>query len=263
MHDVIIVGGGPAGLTAGLYTSRAKLDSILIDKGIPGGQLLNTENIEDYPGFESITGMELAKRMEDQAKKFGLIIENDEAIQIRVEGKEKVVKCINGEYRGKAVIVATGGSPNKLNIPGEKEFAGKGVSYCAICDGAFFKDEDIAVVGGGDAAVEEALFLTKFGKKVYIIHRRDRLRASKFLQERAFSHEKIEVIWNSVVKEVKGNGRKVISIIIKNVLDNREIELKVDGIFIFIGFTPNSKIFKDDIKLDSNGYIITDGNMET
>ncbi len=262
-YDIVVVGGGPGGLTAGMYCARARRKTILIEKYMPGGQIANTEDVEDYPGFEKISGSELAMKMADHAKKFGLEIISDEVKEIYAEGDDRLVSVASGDvYRAKAVIVSTGGSPNKLNVPGEEEFAGKGVSYCAICDGAFFKDEIIAVAGGGDAAVEEGNFLTKYGKKVYIIHRRDQLRAQKIIQDRAFKNDKIEFIWDTVIESINGND-KVRSLSLKNVKTGETSTLDVGAIFVFIGFVPNSNLFREPVKKNENGYIITDTRMET
>jgi thioredoxin reductase (NADPH) len=261
-YDIVIAGGGPGGLTAGLYASRAELKAVCIEKLMPGGQIANTEWVEDYPGFELIGGAELARRIEDHAKKFGLEVASDNITEIYSEGRFKIAKGDYEEYRAKAIIVATGGQPRKLGVPGELELAGKGVSYCAICDGAFFKGLPIAVVGGGDSAVEEGTFLTKFGSKIYIIHRRGELRASKIVQERAFKNEKMEFIWNSVVERINGDG-KVQSITVKNVKTNEKRDIPVGAVFPFIGFVPNSNIFRDAIRKDNMGYIITDENMAT
>jgi thioredoxin reductase (NADPH) len=261
-YDIIIVGGGPGGLTAGLYASRAELKTVCLERFLPGGQIANTELVENYPGFELIGGAELAKKIEDHARKFGLNIVNDNAVEIYTEGRFKVVKGDDDEYRAKAIIVATGGQPRKLGVPGELEFAGKGVSYCAICDGAFFKGVPIAVSGGGDSAVEEGMFLTKFGSRVYIIHRRDELRAAKILQDRAFQNEKIEFIWDSVIEQINGPD-KVQSITLKNIKTNEKRNLPVSAVYPFVGFVPNSDIFRDAIRKDSGGYIITDENLQT
>ena len=261
-HEVIVIGGGPGGLTAGMYSARAELDTLLLEKLMPGGQIANTELVEDYPGFESITGQELAQKMESHARKFGLKIEFDSVNKIKLDGKYKIIEADGDTYRAKAVIVATGGQPRLLGVPGEKEFAGHGVSYCAICDGAFFKGEVIAVVGGGDAAVEEGIFLTKYGSKVYIIHRRDQLRAQKIIQKRAFDNAKVEFIWDSLVTKVNGKD-KIESIDIKNVKTNQVQNLKVGALFPFIGFVPNSELFDFEIKKDPGGYIITNENMQT
>ena len=261
-YDVVIVGAGPGGLTAGMYSARANLKAIAIEKFIPGGQIANTEMVEDYPGFEHIEGHELAKRMENHARKFGLEIANDNVIEIYSEDRYKIVKADDKIYRARAVIVATGGQPRKLGIPGELELAGRGVSYCAICDGAFFKGENIAVVGGGDAAVEEGAFLTKYGKRVYIIHRRDQLRAQKIIQDRAKRNEKIEFVLDSVPLKINGQ-KKVESITVKNIKTNQVRDIAVGAAFPFIGFVPNSNFFRDPVKKDELGYIITDENMQT
>ena len=261
-YDVVLVGAGPGCLTAGLYTSRSELKTVAIEKMIPGGQIANTELVEDYPGFEHIGGAELAKKIEDHARKFGLEIVNDNVVEIYVDGRYRIVKTDYDTYRAKAVIVGTGGHPRHLGVPGELELAGRGVSYCAVCDGAFFKGVPIAVAGGGDSAVEEGSYLTKFGSKVYIIHRRDELRAAKIVQERALKNEKIEFVWNSVIEKVNGTS-KVESITVKNIKTNERKNIDVGAVFPFIGFIPNSDIFREAIRKDNMGYIITDENMET
>lgn len=260
--DIVIVGAGPGGLCAGLYGARANRKTVCVENYLPGGEIQNTEFVEDYPGFEMISGPELAQKFEQQARKFGLEVVNDNVVEIYSDGRHKIVKGDEDEYRAKAVIVATGGHPRKLGVPGEKELAGKGISYCALCDGAFFKDQVIAVVGGGDVAVEEGTFLTKYGSKVYIIHRRDKLRASKIVQERAFKNEKMEFIWDSVVEKINGDS-KVQSVSIKNVKSGETRDLPVGAVFPFIGFVPNSNIFREEIEKDEIGYIITDQQMET
>jgi thioredoxin reductase (NADPH) len=260
--DIVIVGAGPGGLCAGLYGARANRKTVCIEKYLPGGEIQNTEYVEDYPGFEMISGPELAQKFEQHARKFGLEVVNDNVIEIYSDGRHKIVKGDEDEYRARAVIVATGGNPRKLGVPGEKELANRGVSYCAICDGAFFKGQEIAVAGGGDAAVEEGTFLTKFGSKVYIIHRRDKLRASKIIQERAFKNEKIEFVWDSVVEKINGTD-KVESVTIKNVKTGEVKDLAVGAVFPFIGFVPNSDMFREEIEKDEIGYIITNQQMET
>ncbi len=261
--DIIIVGGGPGGLTAGLYGARVNVRTVLIEKYMPGGQIANTNEIEDYPGFEMISGPELAMKMADHAKKFGLEIVSDEVTEVYCDGEDRLVATASGNlYRSKAVILSTGGSPNLLNIPGEKAFSGRGVSYCAICDGNFFKGQVISVVGGGDAAVEEAMFLTKFGSKVIVIHRRDQLRAQKIIQERAFKNPKMEFVWDTVVESINGDS-KVHSLTLKNVKTGESSTLDVGAIFIFIGFVPNSNLVREKIEKDSGGYIVTDTKMET
>jgi len=260
--DIVIVGAGPGGLCAGLYGARANRKTVCIEKYLPGGEIQNTEYVEDYPGFEMISGPELAQKFEQHAKKFGLEVVNDNIVEIYSDGRYKIVRGDEDEYRAKAVIVASGGHPRKLGVPGEEELANKGVSYCAICDGAFFKGQEIAVAGGGDAAVEEGTFLTKFGSKIYIIHRRDQLRASKIIQERAFKNEKIEFVWDSVVEKINGTD-KVESVTIKNVKTGDIKDLAVGAVFPFIGFIPNSNMFREEIEKDKIGYIITNQNMET
>jgi len=262
-YDIIIVGGGPGGLTAGLYGARANRKTVLIEKYMPGGQIANTHEVEDYPGFDLISGPDLAMKMTEHAKRFGLEVVSDEVTEIYADGSDRLVVTASGDiYRGKAVILSTGGTPTKLHVPGEDELGGRGVSYCAICDGAFFKDEIIAVAGGGDAAVEEGIFLTKFGRKVIVIHRRDQLRAQKIIQERAFKNEKMEFVWDSVIESINGDER-VRSLTLKNVKTGEKSELEVGAIFIFIGFKPNSNLTREPLKLDNGGYIITNERMET
>jgi thioredoxin reductase (NADPH) len=265
LFDVIIIGGGPAGLTAGLYTSRAKLKTILIEKGLIGGQVTTTEFVENYPGFEEgITGAELAMKMDRQAKRFGLEIVQASVQKLNLQGKTKkiILEGDQQEYETKSVLIATGAHPKLLKIEGEDAFRGKGVSYCATCDGAFFKGENIAVVGGGDSAVQEGIFLTRFAEKVYIIHRRDQLRAEKILQERALSNPKIEFIWDTIVKKIEGN-ESVKSLKIENVKTRETSSLEVQGVFIYIGYNPNTEFLTGLLNLDSEGFIITDEKMAT
>ncbi len=263
LYEIVIIGGGPAGLTAGIYGSRSKRDTLIIEKLLPGGQVGLTDLVENYPGFpDGIDGPDLVKRMEEQAKKFGTEILTDEIIDISLTGDVKEIVGRNGVYKAKTVIIASGAEPRKLGVPGEKEFTGKGVSYCATCDGAFFEGQEIAVVGGGDTAVQEAIYLTQFAKKVTIIHRRDKLRASKILQERAFKNEKIEFLWDSIVTEIIGDKR-VEKIKVKNVKTKEESIIEKNGIFIYIGLVPNTDYLKGKIKLSEDGYIITDENMKT
>jgi thioredoxin reductase (NADPH) len=261
-YDVVIVGGGPAGLAAGLYTARMNLKTLLLDRGPLGGQLLNTELVEDYPGFESILGTELATKMGDHARRFGLEIREFEPVkEIDKDGSAKIVRMESGdEFRAPALIMAAGGLPRYLGVTGEKEYWGRGVSYCAVCDGAFFKGEELAVVGGGDAAVEEGEFLTRYASKVYILHRRSQLRAQPILIDRAEANPKIEFIFDAGVKEIVGNG-KVKSL--KYEQHGATKELPVGGVFIFIGFVPNSGLFKFHVNHDEGGYLITDRNMQT
>lgn len=261
--DVIIVGGGPAGLAAGLYAARMKLSGVLLERGPVGGQLLNTELIEDYPGFESILGSDLAIKMGDHARKFGLDVREFQTVQeidVAPDGS-KIVRVDGGEVlTAPALIISAGGLPRRLGVPGEAEFAGRGVSYCAVCDGAFFKGEELAVVGGGDAALEEGDFLTRYATKVYIIHRRDQFRAQPILQERARANPKVEFIMNAQVREIQGDG-KVRNV--RYVQGGQEKDLPVGGVFIFVGFLPNSDLLKAHAEHDEAGYFITDRNMQT
>ncbi len=262
-YDIVVVGGGPAGLCAGLYAGRAKLKTVVLEKGVPGGQIVNTGCVEDYPGIEEIMGPELALKMEEHCKKFGAEIHQEEVLEVYCDGEDHITRTDENEYRSKVVILSAGGSPIYLEIPGEKEYWGKGVSYCAICDGAFFQDQVIAVVGGGDAAVEEGHFLTKYGSKVPIIHRRDQLRAQKIIQERAFNEEKIEFVWDTVVEEIVGDGREVKHLKLKNLKTGESRQMDVGGVFIFIGFTPNSGLVREHLDQDENGYYLTDHTMQT
>lgn len=264
IYDIIIVGGGPGGLCAGMYAARANRKTICLEKFIPGGQISMTGEVEDYPGFEHITGAELGSKFESHARKFGLEIALEEVAEVYCEGEDRVVRCEGGNsYRAKVVIISTGGTPVKLGIPGEVEYAGKGVSYCAICDGAFFKEKVIAVVGGGDAAVEEGGYLTKYGTKVHLIHRRDSLRAQKIIQQRAFDNPKMAFAFDTVVESINGNDRQVTDLTLKNVKTGAISKLEIGAIFVYIGFTPNSKLVREGLTLDAGGYIITNDRMET
>jgi thioredoxin reductase (NADPH) len=263
IYEVIIIGGGPAGLTAGLYTSRSRFNTLLIEIGLLGGQMTTTEVIENYPGFpQGINGDELSRLMEEQAKRFGLEIVSQEVVEVKLEGERKLVKTDESTYLCEALIICTGTEYRKLGIPGEKEFTGKGVSYCATCDGAFFKDSQIVVVGGGDSALTEALFLTKFAKELTIIHRRDALRGTKIYQERVLSNPKIKMLWNSVVQKIKGDSI-VRSIVIKNVKTGETNEFNTEGVFLFVGVSPRTQFLKNLITFDEAGYIVTDENCET
>src|SRR6266511_4549769 len=264
-YDVVIVGAGPAGLCAALYASRGMLTAVTIERGAPGGELLNTDLIEDYIGFESIKGWELAQKMAEHAKKFGaeLVTDTVEKIRKAADGWFDVETARGQVYRAPAVILTAGGTPVKLGVPGGKEYAGKGVSYCAVCDGAFFKGERLAVVGGGDAAVEEADYLTRYASKVYIVHRRDALRASKILQERAFANPKIEVIRNTTVPEIVGNEKGVKHAVLEDGGTGARSNLEVGGVFVFVGFKPNTHLIEGHPKHDLGGYLITDDRMMT
>ncbi len=263
-YDLIIIGGGPAGLTAYLYAARARLKTLLLEKLSPGGQVLTIDFIENYPGFpDGIRGWELIEKFVAQVEKLGLERLNAEVISLTLADNWKVITLVNGQsLKTKAVIVATGASPRRLGIPGEQELVGKGVSYCATCDGPFFTDQVVAVVGGGNTAVQEAIFLTKFAKKVYLIHRRDQLRAQKILQERALANEKIEFIWNTVVREVIGKDY-VEAVRLFNRVTEEERLLPVDGLFIFVGLTPQTSFLEGLLELDERGFIVTDAEMRT
>ena len=268
LYDVIIIGGGPAGLSAGLYAARSRLNTLIIERDVDGGQIASTSEVDNYPGsIENATGPSLSARMVDQALGFGAKKISDEIIEVDFSDKIKKVKGKKEEYQGKTVIIATGSVPRLIGCPGEKELTGRGVSYCATCDGPFFEDLEIFVMGGGDAAVEEAIYLSKFGKKVTIIHRRDELRAAKSIQEKAFANSKIDFMWDTVITEVKGDGM-LESFIVKNVKTGIEEEIFPDeedgafGIFVYVGNLPSTKLFEDIIQME-NGYIVTNDNMET
>ena len=262
-YDLVIIGGGPAGLTAGLYAARARLNVILIEKIVPGGQVLTTDWIENYPGFpEGISGPDLIQKMTEQVKKFDLNIESNEVISLDLSEPVKKIKLSDRTITSHTIIIATGASPKKLGIPGEDIFFGRGLSTCATCDAPFFKDKMVAAVGGGDTAVQESIFLTKFVKKVYLIHRRDQLRATKILQERAFANDKIEFIWDSVLTSIDGLAN-VEKITVKNVKTGDTKELSVDGCFIWTGILPNTNFLKDEVKVDDYGFIIVDSNMQS
>jgi len=263
-YDLIIIGGGPAGLTAGLYAARANMSAVLLEGKDTGGEILNTELIEDYPGFESVTGHELAQKMADHARKFGLKIDTYARVkQIRVEGDRKVVELEDGTtHRAYAVIVTVGGEPTKLGVPGEAEYHGRGVSYCAVCDGAFFKGNDLAVIGGGDSAFQEGLFLTRFAKKLHVVHRRGDFRAQAILRDRLLAKDMVHTVTPATVKEIGGDGTAVKWM---DVTRNGEVErIPVDGVFVFVGFKPiGAQLFADHIAHDENGYLITDQYMQT
>ncbi|HEY4129760.1 MAG TPA: thioredoxin-disulfide reductase [Gemmatimonadaceae bacterium] len=266
-YDVVIVGAGPAGMCAGMYAGRSMLKSVVLERGFPGGELLNTELIEDYPGFEHVLGHELAQKFSDHAAKFGAEFRNGvivECVSKLADGSFETRTESGDSYRSPAVIITAGGTPIKLGIPGEIEYAGKGVSYCAICDGAFFREQVIAVIGGGDAAVEEADFLTRYASKVYLVHRRGDLRASKILQKRLFANPKIEIIWNAVVDEVEGDAQGLVkNLKLRDINTNATRDLAAQGMFVFIGFRPNTGIIDGHVDHDEMGYLRTDFNMQT
>ncbi len=262
-YDVAIIGAGPAGLSAAIYSARGGLKTIVFEKGLIGGQIIVTSEVENYPGFEeTMSGFEIMEKMKLQALKFDAQIVEENVKGIAIEGLCKIIETENEQYRIKSIIICTGAYPRKLNVPGEEKFTGKGVSYCATCDGALYRNKVVAVIGGGDSAVEEAIFLTKFAKKVYIIHRRDSLRAVHAIQQRAFSNPKIEFIWNTVIQRVNGD-LQVKSIELFNRITDEESQLEVDGIFVYVGILPNNALFESRINLDTMGFIITDEEMHT
>lgn len=263
IYDCIIIGAGPAGLTAAVYASRANLATLMLERGIPGGQMANTEEVENYPGFDSILGPELSTKMFEHAKKFGAEYAYGDVTEIVNEGQIKIIKAGNKEYKTRSIIISTGAEYKKLGVPGEKELGGRGVSYCAVCDGAFFKEKNLIVVGGGDSAVEEGVYLTRFAKKVTIVHRRDQLRAQKILQDRAFNNEKIDFIWNHTVKQINEKDGKVGSVTLVNTVDGSEQEVQADGVFIYIGMVPLTAPFKSLGIVNDQGYIVTNEKMET
>lgn len=269
IYDVIIIGAGPAGLSAGLYAARAKMSTLILEKDRNGGQIVTTEEVANYPGgIKEETGPSLVARMVEQVEEFGCERAKANVLDVDLTGDIKIVKCEGAEYQAKAVIIATGASPRKLGCEGEKELTGKGVSYCATCDADFFTDFEVFAIGGGDTAVEEAMFLTKFARKVTLVHRRDELRAAKSIQEKAFKNEKIEIIWNSGVEAIKGDGM-VETIVLKNLQTGELTEHHAHeddgtmGIFVFVGYIPQTGLFTDKIELDQTGYILTDVEMRT
>lgn len=262
--DLVIIGGGPAALTAGLYAARAMLNVLLVEKAAPGGQVSTTDWIENYPGFpQGLSGADLIQNITQQAKRFDVNIEINEVISLDCSENVKKVRLADRTITAYTIIIATGASPRKLGVPGEDRFYGKGVSFCATCDGPFYKDRVVAAIGGGNTAVQESLFLTKFASKVYLIHRRDELRAAKILQERAFANDKIEIVWHSVVTSINGGLTNVESITIKNIKTEATKELLVDGCFIWVGIHPNTEFLGGCVELDESGFVIVDSNMET
>ena len=261
--DVIIIGAGPAGYTAAIYTSRAKRETLVISGNLPGGQLMLTTDVENYPGFaEGIFGPELMTTMRKQAEKMGTTIIDDEVVNVDFRHIPFKVLTYSEEYEADAVVISTGANPRKIGAKGEQEFSAKGVSYCATCDGPFFKNQDLVVAGGGDSAMEEAIFLTKFAKSVHVVHRRDKLRASKIMQDRAFENKKIKFHWDSIIDEIKGS-QKVSQITVMNLKTSQKETLEAGGIFVAIGHEPNTKLFKGQIELDGQGYIIIKNGTKT
>jgi thioredoxin reductase (NADPH) len=264
IHDLIIIGGGPGGLSAGVYAKRAALKTILIEAGVPGGQMINSDEVDNYPGFIHLTGVELSEKFAEHAKHYGLEIISREVVAIEPGLEYHLIRLDNGDcYRTHAIILGTGGSPRKMNIPGEDVYYGKGVSYCAVCDGFFFRNKTVVVVGGGDTAVEEALYLAKLAKQVYLVHRRDALRAGMILQQRIKDECKIEILWNTVVTEIKADEQGVCAVELKDTQTDAQRELNTDGVFIFIGFDPNNKLVPAGTKMNADGYVMADDKCET
>lgn len=261
IFDIIILGGGPAGFSSAIYAARGAVSTAIVDINMLGGQPSNYLELENYPGFQLVGGYDLMEKFEEHADKFG--VEKFPMQEItKIDLAKKKIYTKEYEFSAKSIIIATGAQPMKLGVKGEKEFVGRGVSYCAVCDGAFYKDKIVAVVGGGNSAIEEAMYLTKFARKVYVIHRRDKLRADKILQEKAFKNQKIEFIWNSIVLEIQGENT-VKSIVLKNLQTDKISELKIDGIFPYIGISPNTELFSGQLNQDKYGFIITDTTMAT
>jgi thioredoxin reductase (NADPH) len=264
MHDLVIVGGGPAGLSAGIYALRATLKTVLVEKGLPGGQVALTDSVENYPGIENIAGLELCRKFLDHAKAYGLEVIQQETVAVEPGIEYHSVRLSDGRVLNcHAAILATGGNPRSLNVPGEEDYRGKGVSYCATCDGFFYRDRTVVVVGGGDTAAEEALYLAKIAEKVYLVHRRNELRASRILQQRVLSECKIEILWNTIPTAIKADGQGVNAIELKDTVTGQERKLSAYGVFIFVGFIPNNQLVPAGVKMNAEGYVITDEKCET
>ncbi|CAD2077789.1 Thioredoxin reductase [Jeotgalicoccus aerolatus] len=262
IYDVVIIGAGPAGMTAAVYASRAELKTVMLERGVPGGQMANTEEVENFPGFVMTTGPELSSKMFEHAQTFGAEYKYGDIKSVEVDGDIKILKTSSEEIHTKSVIIATGAEYKTIGVPGEDLLRGRGVSYCAVCDGAFFKERELVVIGGGDSAVEEGVFLTKYASKVTIVHRRDELRAQKILQDRAFKNDKIEFIWDTELQTINGDSR-VESVTLKNKNTGETYDYKADGVFIYIGMLPLTSPFEDLGILNENGYIVTNEEMET
>lgn len=262
IYDVVIIGAGPAGMTAAVYASRAELKTVLLERGVPGGQMANTEEVENFPGFTMITGPELSSKMFEHAQQFGAEYKFGDIKSVELDGDIKILKTSSEDIYTKSVVIATGAEYKTIGVPGEDLLRGRGVSYCAVCDGAFFKERELVVIGGGDSAVEEGVFLTKYASKVTVVHRRDELRAQKILQDRAFKNEKMNFIWDTELQSINGEG-KVQSVTLKNKNTGEVYEHKADGVFIYIGMLPLTEPFKDLGILNDNGYIETNEEMET
>ncbi|WEV37549.1 thioredoxin-disulfide reductase [Lactobacillus sp. ESL0677] len=262
-YDVIIIGAGPGGMTAALYASRANLSVLMLDRGLYGGQMNNTDAIDNYPGFSDIKGPELGEKMYNSIMRFGTEFEYGDVQSVELDGNTKIVKTDAGEYTTQALIIATGADHRHLGVPGEEKYSGKGVSYCAVCDAAFFRDEDIAVIGGGDSAIEEGIYLAQSAKSVTVIHRRDQLRAQATLQKRAFANDKMHFIWNANTESIVGDGQKVTGVTYQDKETGEEKQLATRGVFIYVGMLPQTTPFKDLGVLDDKGWIPTDEHMQT
>jgi thioredoxin reductase (NADPH) len=264
IHDLVIVGGGPGGLTAAIYAMRAAMKTVLIEKSIPGGQMAMTDDVENYPGFERIGGAELSMKFAEHAQAFGLEIVSQEVVAVVPGIGHHTVKLADGTaYKTHAVVIGTGGSPRKLNVPGEDDYYGQGVSYCGVCDGFFFRGKTVVVVGGGDTAVEEALYLSKLAKQVYVVHRRDALRAGMILQQRLKNDCNAEILWNSVVTEIHAGDNGVNAVTLKDTRTEETRELATDGVFIFVGYNPNNQLVPEGTRMNPEGYVVTDDKCET
>ncbi len=263
MEDLIIIGAGPAGLTAGLYAARARLKTLMLEKLSPGGQVLMTDWVENYPGFpDGISGFDLVDKMRRQAEKFDLVIENQEVSRLELSPEKKVVVTDKGNLETRALILTSGATPRKLGIEGEELLIGKGVSYCATCDGPFYRDQEVALIGGGDTAVEEAIFLTRFAAKVHLIHRRDELRATKLLRERVMALDQVNIVWDTVPTRIVGDT-EVKGVDLKNVKTGKTSHLPVQGVFVFVGYIPNTELVKGQLELDKWGFVVTNNDMQT
>lgn len=264
MYDLVIIGNGPAGISAGIYAVRYGLDTLILEKDVISGQIASTDIVENYPGFSSIAGMELMDKFKEHAENVGVVTEDGEVIDIKSNGDKKIIFTNEGEIEAKAVIIATGANPRHIGVPGEEKFAGRGVSYCATCDGPFFRSKNVAVIGGGDSAITDALILSNLASKVYVVHRRDELRATEVLQERAFSKNNIEFIWNTVLDKIVGDDNEngvVKMVALKNVKSNDKKEMAIDGVFIYVGIVPNTGFV--DVDKTQTGFIMTNDKMET